>query len=93
MTLTHIHGASWLGGIGFTMSIFVAELAFKDSALLNMAKIGILTASILAGMAGSILLFRKSATTTQDNQRAPRCPEGPPFAPAVLTRHGRTLAT
>jgi Na+:H+ antiporter, NhaA family len=56
----HIHGASWLGGIGFTMSIFVAGLAFQDEALLNTAKLGIFTASLLAGIAGSIILLRKS---------------------------------
>ena len=53
-----VHGAGWLGGIGFTMSIFVAGLAFKEEALLNMAKLGIFTASLLAGIVGSVLLLR-----------------------------------
>src|SRR5439155_9602154 len=56
VTWAHIHGASWLGGIGFTMSIFVAGLAFQTEALLNMAKFGIFTASLLAGIVGSVLL-------------------------------------
>ena len=54
----HIHGAGWLAGIGFTMSLFVGGLAFSDEALLTMAKLGILTASVLAGLIGSALLLR-----------------------------------
>jgi NhaA family Na+:H+ antiporter len=58
VTWGHIHGAGWLGGIGFTMSLFVAGLAFTDDALLTMSKLGILTASLLAGIVGSVLLIR-----------------------------------
>jgi NhaA family Na+:H+ antiporter len=54
----HIHGAGWLGGIGFTMSLFVAGLAFTDEAHLTMAKLGILMASLCAGIIGSVLLLR-----------------------------------
>jgi NhaA family Na+:H+ antiporter len=57
----HIHGASWLGGIGFTMSLFIAGLAFGDSPFLDMAKIGILTASLIAGAVGWFLLSRVRA--------------------------------
>jgi NhaA family Na+:H+ antiporter len=46
----------WLAGIGFTMSLFIASLAFGDSALLSTAKVGILTASLIAGVAGWIIL-------------------------------------
>jgi NhaA family Na+:H+ antiporter len=50
---------SVLGGIGFTMSIFIAELAFKGSPeYLLMAKTGVLAASIIAGIIGySVLRF------------------------------------
>jgi len=65
ITWAHIHGATWLAGIGFTMSIFVAGLAFKDEAFVNTAKLGIFAASLLAGIAGSILLPRKSAMTQE----------------------------
>ncbi|HET8655486.1 MAG TPA: Na+/H+ antiporter NhaA [Longimicrobiaceae bacterium] len=52
-----IHAVSWLGGIGFTMSLFVAGLAFGEgSELLDAAKIGILTASVLAAAAGGVML-------------------------------------
>ncbi len=49
-------GVGMLGGIGFTMSIFVAGLAFGDPALLDTAKLGILGSSLLAGLAGATLL-------------------------------------
>jgi NhaA family Na+:H+ antiporter len=46
-----LHGAAWIGGIGFTMSLFIAALAF-DGAMLAPAKIGILAGSALAGLVG-----------------------------------------
>ena len=49
-------GVSLLGGIGFTMSIFISELAFSNPALLAEAKISIFVASIAAGMAGTVIL-------------------------------------
>jgi len=52
----HIHGAAWLGGIGFTMSLFIAALAFKTTAQLDIAKIAVLGASTLAGVFGYTLL-------------------------------------
>ncbi len=56
-------GAGVLGGIGFTMAIFIAGLAFADEQLLNAAKIGVLTASAVAGVAGWLILkLGKSAT-------------------------------
>jgi NhaA family Na+:H+ antiporter len=54
----HIYGVSWLAGIGFTMSLFISSLAFGESAALEMAKAGILLASIIAGLAGFSLLRR-----------------------------------
>ncbi|MET0399562.1 MAG: Na+/H+ antiporter NhaA [Longimicrobiaceae bacterium] len=51
-----VHAVSWLGGIGFTMSLFVAGLAFPDGTLVAESKIGIFAASIAAGLGGWILL-------------------------------------
>ncbi len=56
-SMSQLFGVSALGGIGFTMSIFVADLAFVDApALVFQAKIGIVTASLLAGLLGFIWL-------------------------------------
>lgn len=57
----HIHGAAWLGGIGFTMSLFMAALSFTDEAQLASAKLAIFAASLCAGIIGSILLVRVRA--------------------------------
>jgi Na+:H+ antiporter, NhaA family len=53
---SQMFGASWLCGIGFTMSLFVATLAFPESELLDIAKIGILDASLAASIVGSLIL-------------------------------------
>lgn len=53
ITLPHLAGMGLLGGIGFTMSIFVSELSFPGNPqALHMAKSGILIASMLAGCLG-----------------------------------------
>ena len=67
VTWKQIYGLSWLAGIGFTMSLFVGDLAFSTNDLahagavasdhLTEAKAGTLVASIIAGTVGSILLF------------------------------------
>lgn len=54
-----LHGVSWLGGIGFTMSLFITGLAFADAGLVTDAKVGIFTASIGAAVAGWLLLRRE----------------------------------
>lgn len=52
----HIIGAGFLGGIGFTMSIFIALLAFDNSEIITNAKFMILLASLLAGCTGFLWL-------------------------------------
>ncbi|SFN86093.1 Na+/H+ antiporter NhaA [Salegentibacter flavus] len=52
----HIYGLGFLAAIGFTMSLFITELAFVDEALQAQAKIGILFASMLAGLIGYFYL-------------------------------------
>jgi NhaA family Na+:H+ antiporter len=51
-----IYAASLLAGIGFTMSLFIANLAFNSPELLNISKVGILTGSLLSGIVGFIIL-------------------------------------
>ena len=48
----HIYGVALLAGVGFTMSLFITELAFTDERLIYVAKTGILTASLIAGILG-----------------------------------------
>ena len=55
-TWSQIFGVAMLGGIGFTVALFVTELAFGPGALADQAKIGILAASAIAGVAGFIYL-------------------------------------
>jgi len=58
LNFKHIVGVGLMGGIGFTMSIFIAELGFAHHAQdLLMAKTGILLASILAGISGFLWLY------------------------------------
>jgi NhaA family Na+:H+ antiporter len=49
-------GYGWLAGIGFTMSLFMAMLAFGESAPLDAAKLGILAGSVLAGIIAAVFL-------------------------------------
>lgn len=56
VTRRHIIGSGFLGGIGFTMSIFITLLAFNDPILVQGAKIAILFGSFFAGAVGFILL-------------------------------------
>jgi len=65
---THVYATAWLGGIGFTMSLFIAGLAFTTPALLDASKLAILTASILSGVGGWLLLVgasRKRSTAPE----------------------------
>jgi Na+:H+ antiporter, NhaA family len=51
-------GVAALAGIGFTVSLFITSLAFQTPAIQDAAKIGILAASLLAGLLGALLLGR-----------------------------------
>jgi Na+:H+ antiporter, NhaA family len=51
-------GVAALAGIGFTVSLFITSLAFQTQAIQDAAKVGILIASLLAGLLGALLLAR-----------------------------------
>ncbi len=68
ITWRHIYGAGWLGGIGFTMSLFISDLAFTNSPLLDVAKLGILAASLVAGIGGWIIL--RGASSSGPSERS-----------------------
>lgn len=63
--------ASLLGGIGFTLSLFIANAAFVDSAMLASVKLGILVASILAGVLGSVALRLSSPIPSETTKLEP----------------------
>jgi NhaA family Na+:H+ antiporter len=62
VSMRNIFGSSWLAGIGFTMSLFIANSAIDDLALLAEAKLAILIASLLAGVIGFVLSSVTSPT-------------------------------
>jgi Na+/H+ antiporter NhaA len=70
----HLIGGAVLAGIGFTISLFITDLAFTDDLLRSEAKIGVLAGSLLAAVLGSLLLRYLG-------ERLPLCSideEGPP---------------
>lgn len=53
-----LYGLSWLGGVGFTMSLFITNLAYgRESVSLDDAKVGILLGSAIAGIGGSLIVW------------------------------------
>lgn len=56
ISLKQILGAGFLAGIGFTMSIFISDLAFHNDELITLSKISILFASLIAGLLGYFIL-------------------------------------
>lgn len=77
----HLLGGAVLAGIGFTISLFIAQLAFEDPAQLEQAKIGVLAGSLVAAVAGSLLLRWLG-------ERLPLCtpPRLPPTLPPLPWR-------
>jgi len=57
ITWKHMAGAGSLAGIGFTMSIFISNLAFKDYDVIQFAKVSVLVGSSLAVIAGLSIFF------------------------------------
>lgn len=66
-----LHAASWLGGIGFTMSLFIASLAFGDADNLQPAKLGVFGASLTAALAGSALLLANKRNEGEEVEARP----------------------
>lgn len=55
----HILGAGFLGGIGFTMSIFITLLAFSDPEIIQASKASVLLTSLISGIAGYVILSKR----------------------------------
>jgi len=60
-------GAGFLGGIGFTMSIFITLLAFSNPEIIQSSKISILISSLLAGTVGFLILSKTKSVGTTEN--------------------------
>jgi len=67
----HLLGAGMLAGIGFTMSLFIANLAFSGTEL-ELSKFGILLASLISGVAGMAMLLAVTAGKRREPLSAPR---------------------
>ena len=63
----HVAGVAALAGIGFTVSVFVSSLAFSDPGLVDEARVGIVGASLVAGLLGAAILLAAGRT---DRRRA-----------------------
>lgn len=58
LTWGEVIAVGFLGGIGFTMSIFITQLAFLDQSIIDAVKLGIFFASFIAGVLGVLLILR-----------------------------------
>ena len=56
----HIYGVAFLAAVGFTMSLFISDLAFTNDAIIQLSKISILVTSALAGLIGYLILRFKT---------------------------------
>ncbi|HRK55389.1 MAG TPA: Na+/H+ antiporter NhaA [Cyclobacteriaceae bacterium] len=65
MNKLHLWGVGFLAAIGFTMSLFIAGLAFRDELLLQESKLGILLASLVASILGYFLIKKASQKELQ----------------------------
>jgi Na+:H+ antiporter, NhaA family len=66
VTWKHLIGAGMLAGIGFTMSIFISNLAFKDAELIQFSKIAVLTGSLFSCILGLITLYFAPQTAERE---------------------------
>ncbi|HET9442865.1 MAG TPA: Na+/H+ antiporter NhaA, partial [Acidimicrobiales bacterium] len=67
----HLLGAGALGGIGFTVALFIASLAFDDAGLQAEAKVGILAGSLVSGLVGVTVLALNQPPPARRGRRAP----------------------
>jgi len=83
---SHLMAGATLAGIGFTIALFITDLAFPDEQLREQATIGILAGSITAAIAGVVLLRvlgERFSLCTPETQGPPTLPPRPWVAPSV----------
>ena len=69
-TWSTLAGVAALGGIGFTVSLFIAELAYEPGAMQDGAKIGVLIGSVIAAVLGSLVLLRGRRVADEQEEEA-----------------------
>ncbi|MDW3218269.1 MAG: Na+/H+ antiporter NhaA [Acidimicrobiales bacterium] len=62
VTMRHIVGTGFVAGVGFTVALFIARLAFEDPLIADEAVIGVLTASLISAVVGAVVLARTPRT-------------------------------
>lgn len=83
---SHLMAGATLAGIGFTISLFIADLAFADERLKEQATIGILAGSVIAAVVGVVLLRalgERFPLCSPESQERPTLPPRPWLEPAV----------
>jgi protein-disulfide isomerase len=101
MTRMQLSGGAALAGIGFTVSLFITDLAFEDPVLRDQAKVGVLIASLVAALIATVLFrvaARREGTGARDSDRPTRLDRpvdpqidhirGPAGAPLTLLEFG-----
>lgn len=86
----HLVGGSLLGGVGFTLSLFIADLAFDDETLREQARIGALAGSLVAAILGSVALRYLGerlplCSIEEDEEGPPPLPSGPWRDPSLTS--------
>jgi Na+/H+ antiporter NhaA len=83
----HLVGGAVLAGIGFTIALFITDLAFTDEALRREATVGVLGGSFVAAVLGSLLLRylgeRLPLCSVDDPDDLPELPTGPWLDPTA----------
>jgi Na+:H+ antiporter, NhaA family len=75
-TWRHVVGVGCLGGIGFTVALFIAEAAFTDGELHDQAKLGVLAAAVLSSLAAAAVLGVRRPASASPRRGAPPPNEG-----------------
>jgi NhaA family Na+:H+ antiporter len=71
LSFRNLLGTGFLGGIGFTMSIFITILAFGETGIAQGSKIAIMLASVFSGVMGLLILNRRSSRVLSDVRKEP----------------------